>query len=182
MQTLLERTLAAADKDKVTTKADSQPLIQEIDGVQTRYPPVHTDARGTLVEVFSADWDWDEEPLNFIYTVTIRPGIVKGWALHKTHADRYFLIDGELEVVLYDVRPDSPTCGKLSRLVMSDARRSLLRIPAFVWHADHNFGHRDARILNMPSRPYDHANPDKYRLPLDTDLIPHSFGPGVKGW
>ena len=33
----------------------------------------------------------------------------------------------------------------------------------------------------IPTRPYDHANPDKYRLPIDTPLIPYSFG-DAKGW
>jgi dTDP-4-dehydrorhamnose 3,5-epimerase len=28
---------------------------------------------------------------------------------------------------------------------------------------------------------YDHANPDKYRLPLDTDLIPYKFE-NSRGW
>ena len=31
------------------------------------------------------------------------------------------------------------------------------------------------------TRPYDHAHPDKYRLPIDTDRIPHKFGRGA-GW
>ena len=31
------------------------------------------------------------------------------------------------------------------------------------------------------TKPYDHANPDKYRLPLDTDQIPYRFE-DVSGW
>jgi len=30
-------------------------------------------------------------------------------------------------------------------------------------------------MVNMPTRQYNHENPDKYRLPLDTDLIPYDF-------
>lgn len=182
MDNLLEHTLAAAEQDKVTTHGDSQPLIDMIDGVQVRYPPTHADARGSLVEAFSSEWGWDDDPFCYVYSVTIRPGVTKGWALHKTHTDRYFILKGEMEVILYDVRPDSPTCGQVSRIVMSEHRRCLLRIPTFVWHADYNIGSQDVIMLNMPSRPYDHANPDKYRLPLDTDLIPYSFGPDAKGW
>ena len=36
-------------------------------------------------------------------------------------------------------------------------------------------------MVNYPTIQYDHSNPDKYRLPLDTDLIPFSFD-GAKGW
>jgi dTDP-4-dehydrorhamnose 3,5-epimerase len=36
-------------------------------------------------------------------------------------------------------------------------------------------GETDAYFVNLPTRAYDHANPDKFRLPLDTDLIPYRF-------
>ena len=35
-----------------------------------------------------------------------------------------------------------------------------------------NVGDVDALFVNLPTRPYRHENPDKYRLPLDTDRIP----------
>jgi dTDP-4-dehydrorhamnose 3,5-epimerase len=35
--------------------------------------------------------------------------------------------------------------------------------------------------VNFPTIPYDHADPDKYRLPIDTTLIPFSFG-SAHGW
>ena len=34
---------------------------------------------------------------------------------------------------------------------------------------------------NFPTVPYDHADPDKYRLPVDSPLIPYSFD-GTPGW
>ena len=54
-------------------------------------------------------------------------------------------------------------------------------IPAGIWHADHNIGSRDAVVVNFPTIPYDHASPDKYRLPLDTDRIPYRFEPSRGG-
>ena len=35
--------------------------------------------------------------------------------------------------------------------------------------------------MNFPTMAFDHKNPDKYRLPLDTPLIPYSFG-DARGW
>ena len=32
------------------------------------------------------------------------PAFVKGWGLHKEHEDRYVLLQGELELVVYDVQ------------------------------------------------------------------------------
>jgi dTDP-4-dehydrorhamnose 3,5-epimerase len=44
-----------------------------------------------------------------------------------------------------------------------------------VYHGLQNVGLVDAVFINMPTRPYDHADPDKFRLPLTNDLIPFDF-------
>jgi dTDP-4-dehydrorhamnose 3,5-epimerase len=111
----------------------------------------------------------------------VRPGVVKGWGLHKEQEDRYFLISGEMQVVLFDVRPESSTYGKVMKLTLTEHDRALVNIPPYVWHADFNIGDKDAVAVNLPTKAYDHANPDKYRLPIDTPLIPHKF-PTTRGW
>jgi dTDP-4-dehydrorhamnose 3,5-epimerase len=112
----------------------------------------------------------------------MRPGVTKGWALHEKHDDRYTLLFGALEVVLYDAREGSPTEGLVAKVVLSEHRRRLLCIPTGVWHADRNIGDREAVIVNFPTRPYDHEDPDKFRLPLDTDAIPYTWPEGTQGW
>jgi dTDP-4-dehydrorhamnose 3,5-epimerase len=107
---------------------------------------------------------------------------VKGWNLHKEHEDRYFLLHGELELVLFDPRPESSTYGEVCRLVLSEHSRRLVNVPKNVWHADYNIGTKDALVVNFPTTPYDHANPDKYRLPIDTPLIPYGFPLARGGW
>ena len=80
-----------------------------------------------------------------------------------------------------EVRKDSPQ-QIAEELVKAHAdARALITFPAHIYHAIQNIGEGEAMLINMPTRPYDHANPDKYRLPIDTPLIPHSF-PGAKGW
>ena len=178
---LLDLTLAAATRDRQMVTPEGQRVGRLTDGVQIRSLTTHTDARGSLVELFDPRWGWHPEPLVFAYTFTIRPGIAKGWNLHRDHEDRYALLMGVMELMLFDPRPDSPTCGEVCRIVLSEHNRCLVNVPRNVWHADHNIGATDAVVVNFPTSAYDHANPDKYRLPLDTDLIPHSFG-DVKGW
>ena len=178
---LLEKTLAPAVKDRQTTTRSNRSLEGPIEGVRFHESPTHVDDRGMLCEMFDPRWDWPTDPLAYAYFVTIDPGVAKGWALHKLHQDRYFLTKGELEVVLYDVRTDSRTYGEVAKIVLSASNRRLMSVPANVWHADHNVGTEEAVLANFPTLPYDHADPDKYRLPLDTPLIPHSFE-GVAGW
>lgn len=69
----------------------------------------------------------------------------------------------------------------MSRLRLSKENPGIVTIPAFVWHANLNIGEDVVRVVNFPTLPYDHASPDKWRLPLDTDLIPVRLD-GVKGW
>lgn len=179
---LLEETLAAAIKDPSTVKSDGTPKATYAEGTREHKSRTHVDNRGTVTEIFDTRWDWHPDPINFVYTYTIRPGLAKGWGLHKEHEDRYFLLDGRMEIVCYDVRPDSKTYGEISTIVLSQENPRIISIPAFVWHANMNIGSTDVRVINFPTTPYDHANPDKVRLPIDTVLIPYTFPPGIRGW
>ena len=106
--------------------------------------------------------------------------MVKGWNLHQKHEDRYFILQGEMELVLFDPRPDSATSGEVCRIVLSEFNRRIVNVPKWVWHADHNIGSKDVVVVNFPTVAYNHDNPDKYRLPIDTDLIPYRF-PTARG-
>jgi dTDP-4-dehydrorhamnose 3,5-epimerase len=86
-----------------------------------------------------------------------------------------------MELILYDVRPHSSTCGKVCRIVLSEQQRRIVNIPKFIWHADVNIGSKDCVAVNFPTTPYDHGNPDKYRLPIDTPLIPYKIS-ARHGW
>jgi dTDP-4-dehydrorhamnose 3,5-epimerase len=178
---LLDATLAAAKQDPQFVTPDGAPLRRLTHGVTIRDLPTHVDERGSLMELFDPRWKWHPEAMVFAYCFTLRPGFVKGWSLHKEHEDRYVLIQGELELVLYDPRPDSPTVGEVCRIQLTPYRRCIVNIPRNVWHADYNFGASDVLTINFPTMAYDHAKPDKYRLPIDTDLIPYRFPDGVRG-
>jgi dTDP-4-dehydrorhamnose 3,5-epimerase len=178
---LLDQTLAAAVRDPQTAQPDGSRVQPLVDGVRIRPLPTHADARGSVTELYDPRWDWHDDPLVFAYMFSIRPGFVKVWYLHREHEDRYTIVQGEIELVMFDPRPDSPTCGAVCRIVLSEHQRCLVNVPRDVWHADHNIGTQDAIVVNFPTMAYNHLNPDKYRLPLDTELIPYSFGP-AKGW
>lgn len=162
-------------RDIQTVGSDGADLTKLPEGVTFRDVPMHIDARGSVRELYDLRWHWHPDPLVYSYCFTVRPGYIKGWALHKLHDDRYIVLSGALEVVLYDERMDSSTRGLVTSVVLSEFRGRLLSIPAGVWHADRNIGDKDVIAINFPTQPYDHANPDKYRLPLNNDRIPHKF-------
>ncbi len=161
------------DVQTVTSDGEStQPLIH---GVTFKEVTTHIDDRGFVCETYDSRWKWNKKPLVFSYVYTIRPGIIKGWAMHKKHEDRYFILFGEVEVVLYDGRKDSPTKGMVSKFYFTEYNRRLVNIPPGVWHANRNVGSKDAVVLNFPTICYDHTHPDKYRLPPDSPEIPYTF-------
>jgi dTDP-4-dehydrorhamnose 3,5-epimerase len=168
-------------KDAPTVAPDGSPLAPLIDGVIVRYQRPVEDRRGEIVEVYRPSWGLVDAPLVYVYQVRIRPGAVKGWVIHEHQDDRLFFVSGVVRWALYDDRPDSPTRGTLNDLVFSERAPALLVIPRGVYHAVRNIGTADAIFLNMPTRPYDHAAPDKLRLPLKNPLIPFDFDDGP-GW
>jgi dTDP-4-dehydrorhamnose 3,5-epimerase len=179
--TILDQTLAAATRDRSTVSPEGEVLHPLIEGVKIRAMRTHSDERGSVFEIFDVRWGWHPVPVSSLHCFTVRPGYVKGWGLHKTHEDRYFIISGEMELVLFDPRPGSSTYGQICKILMSEHNRCLVNIPCCVWHADHNIGTSEVIVIDMPTIPYNHAHPDKYRLPIDTPLIPYSFG-GRRGW
>ena len=169
-----ELDLAIAPLDDVSTVTpEGERIEQRIEGVRVRPAVVHSDERGSVTEIYSESWDFSDDPLVYVYQVTIRVGQTKGWVVHFEQDDRMFFDDGAVKVVLYDARKPSSTFGLVNELFFGSANRALLRIPVGVFHAVVNIGESEARFVNCPTRPYRHANPDKARLPLDTDAIPY---------
>lgn len=78
-------------------------------------------------------------------------------------------------MVLYDNRPDSPTYRMINEIYRTEFDRTIMVIPAYVFHAHENIGSTDALFISMPTRPYQHDDPDVYRLPVGTDQIPYQF-------
>jgi dTDP-4-dehydrorhamnose 3,5-epimerase len=162
-------------QDVQTVTPDGVATHQQIAGVRIRPAVTQMDDRGSVCEVYSPAWGFTDEPLVYVYQVTIRPGEVKGWVVHREQDDRLFFSSGDVKVVLYDDRSDSPTFEQLDVLYFGESRRALLRIPRGVYHAVQNVGLKDALFINCPTAPYRHDKPDKLRLSLENDLIPYRF-------
>jgi len=69
----------------------------------------------------------------------------------------------------------------INQFVLSERSPSLIIFPRGVFHALQNIGETDAIFINMPTKRYNHQNPDKYRLPIKNDVIPFDFDDPL-GW
>jgi dTDP-4-dehydrorhamnose 3,5-epimerase len=168
-----------AAKDKSTVTAAGERLGKLIDGVILRHAPTHVDERGEISEIFSSAWRFDDAPVEYLYQAMIRPGRIKGWVYHKLQSDRQCVISGFVKYVLWDARKSSPTSGMVNEIFLSERNRGLLLIPPYVVHAVQNIGLIDAIFVNLPTLPYNHADPDKYRV--DPGSVPYSFDKSA-GW
>jgi dTDP-4-dehydrorhamnose 3,5-epimerase len=164
-----------ARKDAASVSSDGSPLQDLIEGVVIRHARTHADERGTLCEIMDLRWEFTEDPLVYAYLVTLRPGQIRGWVVHEKQNDRLFLFQGVLRIVLYDARPDSTTHGWLNVLHAGGHDRALVSIPTGVYHAVQNVSDVEGAFVNLPSEPYNHDDPDKYRLPLENDVVPYRF-------
>jgi dTDP-4-dehydrorhamnose 3,5-epimerase len=92
-QSVLDGTISAATRDAATVSPDGSRLQRLTHGVTIRRLVTQTDSRGTVTELFDQRWR-EQEPLVFCYSFTIRPGVAKGWSLHRRHQDCYALLRG----------------------------------------------------------------------------------------
>jgi len=167
-------------KDKQTVTPKGELTTKRINDLVIHKTPPLEDHRGELIEMYRSSWGVHTEPLVYVYQVVARPGSIRGWVVHKKQDDRIFISKGTLRWAFFDDRKDSSTYKLLNIFTFSERNRVLFVIPQGVYHAVQNIGIEDAVFINMPTKPYDHEDPDKHRLPLKNDLIPFSFddGPG----
>ncbi len=117
----------------------------------------------------------DMEPIVHVYQVHAEPGSIRGWVYHRWQDDRLAYTEGRFRLALYDLRDDSPSFGKLDVRDLGEDNPMTVRIPAFVAHALKNVGSDRACFVNMPTRAYDPAKPDKARLAYPDPRIPFEF-------
>ena len=84
-------------------------------------------------------------------------------------------IRDRFRIVLYDIRPPSPTRNMLNVFVLGRERPTLLRIPPHVIHGVQSITTEAAAFINMPTMPYRPDEPDKCRLDPGDKRIPFSF-------
>ena len=132
------------------------------------------DKRGELTVLISALMEPITPPPH-VYLVSAEAGSIRAWVYHKRQFDRLAYTNGDLRVVLYDLREDSPTYEKLKVLDVGAANKILLTIPPYVVHGVQNRGKSTATFINMPTAVYDPKHPDKSRLPFDHPGIPYKF-------
>ena len=130
---------------------------------------------GSLTEVWRRDWKLDDLPVGQVFQRILEPGATSGWHAHAVTTDRLFCASGRILLALYDARIDSRTHCKAIDFRLGMERPAVVVVPPGVWHGVKNIGSLPALFLNIVDVAYDYEDPDHYRLPIDTPLIPYEF-------
>lgn len=145
-----------------------------IDGVEIKNLKMIPDERGTLMEILRSDDDLFEK-FGQVYVTTVYPGVVKAWHGHKLQTDFFTVVTGMIKMVLCDLRESSSSNGEIFEMFIGQDNPALIRIPPGVFHGIKCIGTERAIALNVPTEPYNHANPDEERLPWNTDQIKYDW-------
>lgn len=136
-----------------------------IHGVSVRPLERFADERGSVLLMLGPE----DGPVAQVYFSTVYAGAIKGWHRHKSKTNRYACVAGRIKLVLYDERPDSPTCGETQEIFLGPDSYQLIVIPPMVWTGFK--GMTDAILCNAPDEAYlpgyERRNPHWGGIPYD---------------
>jgi dTDP-4-dehydrorhamnose 3,5-epimerase len=130
----------------------------------------HSDDRGYFREILRDD---DHLLRRFGQSSVTKtyPGVIKAFHWHQDQDDLWYVVDGMARVVLYDRRPDSPTCGVTQVVYAGDDNPVLIHIPTGIAHGYQVLGHKPVVLVYYVTKAYDPRDPDEQRIPFDDPTI-----------
>ena len=155
-----------------------------IHGVVIKPLRVIPDERGRLMEILRCDDDVFEK-FGQVYMTSAYPGVVKGWHYHRLQTDHFAVVKGMIKLVLWDGRDPalgygyegdpSPTANMVNEFFMGMHNPVLVKIPRMVMHGMKAVGEEEAIVINVPTMPYRHGDPDEYRVHPHENNIPYDW-------
>lgn len=130
----------------------------------------HVDDRGFFMEIIRDDDGVLDKFGQFSMSMTY-PGVIKAFHYHKLQDDLWFFPIGNAQVVLHDMREDSPTKGETNVFYMGEHNPLLLTIPVGVAHGYRVLGNTPAVITYVTTESYRPDRPDEYRIAWDDPQI-----------
>lgn len=130
----------------------------------------HVDDRGFFMEILRDDDEllkrFGQASISLTY-----PGVIKAFHYHQVQDDLWFFPRGNAQVVLYDMRADSPTYKKTNVFYMGEHNPILVKIPKGVAHGYRVLGNEPAVIVYLTTESYNREQPDEFRIPWDDPEI-----------
>lgn len=174
----MERVLARMAEKSLAEK------LGRIDGVMVKTFRKHVDQRGYFIETLKRG-DLDDEGRPFLpehpFAQMSRslayarggnpPELIKAFHWHRRQWDYWDFVQGNVRVVLVDLREGSPTEGRIQTLVLGEHAPRMVAIPPLVAHGYQALDLRDVVLYYYVTEPYDPVAPDEGRIPYDDPRI-----------
>ena len=149
----------------MTTSLESPGVTRElIAGVKVKPLRLLCDERGWLMEILRADQGDLFTTFGQVYVSATYPGTVKAWHYHRRQVDNFACVAGMVKLVLVDTRDDSPTLGAINEFFIGSQNPTLVQVPNLVYHGWKCISLEAALVVNVPTEPYNYADPDEHRL------------------
>lgn len=145
-----------------------------IDGVIVTPLKQILDERGKVMHMLRED---SEGFVGFgeIYFSCVYPGAIKGWHMHKTMTLNYVVPQGNVKVVLYDDRKESPTNGDVQEFFLGPDNYCRITVPPMIWNGFKGVGDKTAIVANCASVAHHDPNENRRMDPFDP-YIPYDWG------
>jgi dTDP-4-dehydrorhamnose 3,5-epimerase len=143
---------------------------QMIEGVVQKKLVKHFDDRGFFMELLREEdaifAKFGQASFSKSY-----PGVIKAFHYHEDQDDIWYFPQGHAQVVLYDMRVDSPTYKHTNVYYMGEDQPYMLLIPRGVAHGYRVLGGEPACILYFTNTSYNPEHPDEHRIPYNDPSI-----------
>ena len=148
-----------------------------IDGIKITPLKQIEDDRGKVMHMLRND------SANFvkfgeIYFSTVHPNKIKGWHIHKKMTLNYAVVQGKIELGLYDARPNSKTKGEIQEFFLSQSNYKLISVPPLVWNGFKGIGKQTAIVANCADLPYEDSEIE--RKSAFDKTIPYDWNKNIR--
>ena len=165
-------------------KTPAQERLGEIDQVMVKSLRLHHDQRGFFTEQLKRG-DTDDRGRPFLppqeFSQMSRsvafarggnpPELIKAFHWHRRQWDYWDSVSGDARIVLVDLRPESPTRGRIQVLIAGERAPKVVAIPPLVAHGYQVLSLRDVVLCYYVTETYDPEDPDEGRIRYDDPRI-----------
>ena len=93
-----------------------------------------------------------------VYFSKVNPGVIKAWKFHKEITQNLCVPYGELKLVIFDDRAESPTYKLINEFTLdAESNYKLISLPARVWYGFQCVSETFCLILNVADMKHDPA-------------------------
>jgi dTDP-4-dehydrorhamnose 3,5-epimerase len=109
-----------------------------------------------------------------VYYSKINPQVIKGWKLHYRLHQNFCVPFGDVKIVVFDCRENSPSKGEFEEIILNDTDNYyLLSMPPGLWYSFKCTSESFALLANVIDQEHDPL--ESTTLPLQNSTIPYDW-------